>query len=91
MNFTIRDTTRERFRSQKGTWVWMYEFTYDTDDMKNCVADLTVESNEPPTKEKVKEAILANYKMRVDYRETQALIEKSRAEIRALYAFCFEG
>lgn len=91
MNFTIRDTVRERFKSHKETWAWSYHFTYDTDDMQNCVADLVVYSDQMPSKDEVKKAILENYKLRVLDRDTKALKEIAAKEVRDLYAFCFEG
>lgn len=91
MNFTVRDTVRERFKSHKGTWAWFYQFTYDTDDMKSCVADLTVYSDDLPSRDEVRKAILMNYNLRVIERETKAIKEAEQNKVRDLFAFCFEG
>ena len=90
MNFTVRDTVREHFKSQKGTWAWFYQFMYETDDMKSCVADLTVYSDEMPSKDEVRKAIVENYNLRVVERETKAIKEAEQKRVRDLFSFSFE-
>lgn len=91
MNFSVRDTVRERFKSPKGEWGWFYQFIYDTDDMKCCVADIMVVSDQLPSKEEVKKAILDNYRIRVADRDLQESKRLAEKEIRDAFTFRFEG
>ena len=90
MNFNVRDTTRVRVKSPNGVWGWFYQFIYDTDDMKCCVADLTVVSEQLPSKDEVKKVVLNNYQIRVADRDLQELKRLAEQEIKDAFSFQFE-